>query len=337
MEPLVSVVIPTCNRSLLVKRAVESALAQTIKKLEVIVVIDGPDEGTRLVLSEIDSPQLRVIELPVSRGASEARNTGVSKALGKWIAFLDDDDEWLPQKLELQIETASRSRHAFPIVACRLIARTPKGEFIWPRRLLTQSESLSEYLLVRNTLFQGEGLIQTSTLLTNKDLLQKVPFTSNLQRHQEWDWLLRVTCLEGVGIEFVAEPLVIWYAEERRKSISGKNNWHYSLTWIQENRHLVTPRAYAAFVMTVVSMLAARENDWKAFWSLLREAMQSGKPQPIDFLLYIGMWLIPQDARRQLRAFLKRIQKNENCSSGNSDGGWGGTASSLPAYRSSAK
>ncbi len=306
MKPLISTVIPTRNRSVLVKRAVQSALVQTFKEVEVIVVIDGPDEATLVVLSEIDDPRLRVIELPVSRGASGARNAGVSEAAGEWIAFLDDDDVWLSLKLELQIAAAKDSDHAFPIVACRLIARTPKGEFIWPRRLLTRSEPMSEYLLARNTLFQGEGLIQTSMLLTKKDLLEKVPFRSDLQRHQEWDWLLQVSALEGVGFEFVPQPLAIWYVEEKRTSISGKNNWQYSLAWIQERRHLVTSRAYAAFVMTVVSMLAAREGDRKAFWTLLREAMQSGRPKPIDFLLYVGMWLIPHDTRRQLRAFLKR-------------------------------
>jgi glycosyltransferase involved in cell wall biosynthesis len=306
LEPLVSVVIPTRNRSLLVKRAVQSALTQTLKEIEVIVIIDGPDRATREVLSEIGDPRLRALELPVSKGASEARNLGVYSAAAKWIAFLDDDDEWLSQKLEMQIAAASCSHYASPIIACRLIARTPKGEFIWPRRLLTRSEPLSEYLLARNTLFQGEGLIQTSMLLAKKDLLQKLPFRSDLQRHQEWDWLLQVSALEGVGFEFVPQPLAIWYAEEKRTSISGKNNWSYSLNWIQERRHLVTPRAYAAFVMTVVSSLAAREGDRQAFWTLLREAMQSGRPKPIDFLLYVGMWLIPQDTRRQLRAFLKR-------------------------------
>jgi glycosyltransferase involved in cell wall biosynthesis len=288
---------------------VQSALAQTLKEIEVIVIIDGPDEASRVVLAGIENSRLRVIELPVSGGASEARNVGVSNAQGKWIAFLDDDDEWLPKKLELQIEVADCSQYKFPIIACCLIARTPKGEFIWPKKLLTPSEQLSEYLLARNTLFQGEGLIQTSMIFTKKDLLQKVPFKSGLQRHQEWDWLLRVSRLEGVGIEFVPEPLAIWYAEEERKSISGKNNWRYSLAWIQENRHLVTPRAYAAFVMTVVSMLAARERDWKAFWLLLQEAMQFGKPKPIDFLLYTGMWLISQDDRRKLRALLEKVRK----------------------------
>lgn len=308
MQPLVSVVIPTRNRPLLVGRAVQSALTQTFKDIEVIVVIDGTDKPTFVALAKIDDPRLRVIELPNNIGGSGARNAGVTEAKGEWIAFLDDDDEWLSQKLEKQIEAANNSSNAFPIIACRLIAQTPKGKFVWPRRLLKPSEPLSEYLLARKTLFQGEGLIQTSMIFTKKDLLQKFPFKSDLQRHQEWDWLLRVSPLKGVGIDFVADPLAIWYVEEKRTSISSKNNWQYSLNWIQENSHLVTPRAYAAFLMTLVSMLAAREGDRSAFWTLLIEAIQFGKPQLIDFLLYVGIWLIPQDTRHQFRAFFKGVK-----------------------------
>ncbi len=309
MQPLVSTIIPTRNRPLLVKRAVHSALTQTLNEIEVIVVIDGPDQVTHMGLVEIDDPRLRIIELPISRGANWARNAGISEAKGEWIALLDDDDEWLPQKLEVQSKAANSSPHAFPIINCRLQAHSPKGKFIWPRRLPTPSEPLSEYLLARNSLFQGEGLIQTSMLFTKKDLLQKFPFRNDLSKYHEWDWLLRVSTLTGVGIEFVPEPLLIWYIEEGRKSLSSSNGWQDSLAWIQVNRHLVTPRAYAAFLMTVVSMVAAREGDWKAFWPLLWEAMQNGKPKSIDFLLYMGMWLIPQDARRQLRAFLQKVHK----------------------------
>ncbi len=95
----------------------QSALAQTLKEIEVIVIIDGPDEASRVGLAEIEDSRLRVIELPVSGGASDARNVGVSNAQGKWIAFLDDDDEWIPNKLDLQIEAADCSQYTFQIIA----------------------------------------------------------------------------------------------------------------------------------------------------------------------------------------------------------------------------
>lgn len=305
MLPLVSIVIPTRNRSLLAKRAVQSVLVQTLKEIEVIVIIDGPDEATVRELSQIDDSRLRVIELPVSGGASEARNTGVTEAKGEWIAFLDDDDEWFPQKLERQLEAAHRSQYTFPIIGSCLIARTPKGDFVRPKRFLQPSEPLSEYLLVRNSLFPGEGLIQTSVIFTKKELLQKVPFR-NLRRHQDWDWLLRVSKLEGVGIEFVPEPLAIWYIEEKRSSVSSTSNWQNSLSWIRENRNLVTPRAYSAFIMVEVGPRAAQEGEWNSFLPLLWESMRLGNPKPVDFLLYFGMWLIPQETRRSLRALLSK-------------------------------
>ena len=306
MKPIISTVIPTRNRPLLVERAVKSAIAQTFQQIEVIVMIDGSDAATRAVLAEIDDPRLKFIELPISGGAAAARNAGVSEAAGEWIAFLDDDDEWLPQKLERQIEVARRSQYEFPIVASRLTARSPKGDYLRPTRFLSLSEPISEYLLARNSLFQGEGLIQTSVLLTKKKLLQKIPFRTDLQRHQDWDWLLRVNNLAGVGIEFVPEPLAIWYVDEKRKTISGTSNWRNSLAWLHENKHLVTPRACAAFIMVEVGAQASLEGEWREFLPLLSEAIKFGKPQLIDFLLYLGLWLIPQETRRYFRALLSK-------------------------------
>ncbi len=98
-EPLVSVVIPTRNRPHLVGRAVRSALAQTLDAIEVIVVVDGPDEATLQALRQIDDARLRVKTLPRNLGPGEARNAGVGEAQSRWIAFLDDDDEWFPRNL----------------------------------------------------------------------------------------------------------------------------------------------------------------------------------------------------------------------------------------------
>ena len=94
----VSAVIPTRGRPELLRRAVRSALAQTLRDIEVVVVIDGPDPVTHGVLQELaqQDSRLRVLALPSSVGGSDARNRGVDAAAGEWIAFLDDDDEWLP-------------------------------------------------------------------------------------------------------------------------------------------------------------------------------------------------------------------------------------------------
>jgi glycosyltransferase involved in cell wall biosynthesis len=302
-EPIVSVVIPTLNRPHLVVRAVRSALAQTLDAIEVIIVVDGPDEVTIQVLRQIDDARVRVKPLPLHVGLGKARNAGVGEARSRWVAFLDDDDEWFPQKLEAQLHTAQQSAYRCPIVSCRMIVRTEIGDVIWPKRFPRPNESMSEYLFCRRSVFSGEGIIGANTIFAMKDLLQTVPFRRELQRHEDMDWLLRATTQDGVGVQFVPlrEPLVIWHREETHNSMSRRTDWRYSLTWINENKHMVTPKAYASFLLTWLSANAVREGDWKAFSLLLREAFQYGSPTALDVGLYFGIWLIPQRTRDRIR------------------------------------
>ncbi|MDZ8187881.1 MAG: glycosyltransferase family 2 protein [Nostoc sp. ChiSLP02] len=308
-QPLVSVVIPTRNRPQIVVRGAKSALNQTLRSIEVIVIVDGPDEETVNALSQIGDPRLKVIELPKNIGPSGARNTGVREAKGTWIAFLDDDDEWLPEKLQRQLELANNSKCDFPVIASRFISQTPKGDFICPRRLPNLSEPLSEYLFVRNSYFKGEGCIQTSTLFVKKELMEKMPLEEKFYRHEDWEWLLRVSAMEGVQIEFVPEAMAIWHSEMGIKRLSNVNDWKYSLDWISSIRNLVTPKAYSSFIATIVSPSASLARDWKAFFPLLWEIIRSGKPRPIDICLYLTMWLIPQSIRQQIRYLLNKKPK----------------------------
>ncbi len=323
MNYIVSVVIPTHDRPQLVKRAVNSVRAQTLQELEIIVVIDGEDRVTVNTLEAISDERLQIVQLLESKGGGAARNAGVNQAQGEWIAFLDDDDEWLPTKLEQQLEMAISASVTHPIISCYLIARTPKGEFIYPKRLPTANEHLSEYLLTRKGFYFGEGLIQTSTIFTSTKLLQQVPFNEDLPKHQDWDWILRANLLPEVEISFVPQSLAIWYLWEQRESTSSKSNWQNSLTWINANRHLVTPKAYSSFLITQVAPQAAYESQWQLFCRLLRDAFRFGKPKPKDLYLYLGMWLIPKQIRRSLKALiasyrpkiLQQISVQQNLSS----------------------
>lgn len=310
-QPVVSVVIPTRNRPQIVVRGVKSALSQTLQSIEVIVIVDGPDPQTVDALSQIGDPRLRVIELAKNIGPSGARNTGVKEAKGTWIAFLDDDDQWLPQKLERQLELANSSNYEFPVVTSRLISRTPKGDFIWPTRLPQASEHISEYLFVRNSFFKGEGCIQTSTLFVKKELMEKMPLEEKFPRHEDWEWLLRVSAMENVQILFVPEAMAIWHSEMGIKRLSNVNDWKYSLDWIRSIRNLVTPKAYSGFIATIVSHFASSSGDWKAFFPLLWEAIRWGKPRPIDICLYLTMWLIPEEFRQRIRSVFNKNSKTQ--------------------------
>ena len=102
--PKVSVIIPTYNRAHLVGRAIRSVLNQTYQDFEIIVVDDGSTDNTEEVVKSFNDPRIRYIRHEENKGAAAARNTGIKAAKGKFIAFQDSDDEWLPKKLEKQME-----------------------------------------------------------------------------------------------------------------------------------------------------------------------------------------------------------------------------------------
>jgi glycosyltransferase involved in cell wall biosynthesis len=101
-SPLVSVIIPTYNRGWIVKEAIESVLKQDFTDFELIVVDDGSTDNTAEILHGFGS-DIRVIKQS-NRGVSAARNRGIQASVGRWIAFLDSDDLWLPQKLSRQVD-----------------------------------------------------------------------------------------------------------------------------------------------------------------------------------------------------------------------------------------
>jgi glycosyltransferase involved in cell wall biosynthesis len=299
--PEISVVIPTRGRPPLVTRAVRSALGQTFRDIEVLVVVDGPDEPTHAALAGVDDPRLRVVGLPAQGGAPNARNSGVRAARGRWVAFLDDDDEWLPEKLSVQHDLARGAAAALPIVISCLTLKTPRAEFTLPRRLPDEGEPLSEWFSVRRGLFHGDGFIQTSTIMAPTELLVRVPFTVGLRRMQELDWGLRALAEDGTELVIAPQPLVIFNADEDRPRISLESPWREMLEWLRRSRGLVTPRAYAALAMSQISSMAATTHSPRVCWTLLREAHRHGRPHPMEYLTFAQIWLVPGDLRRRVR------------------------------------
>lgn len=247
---LISVVIPTRGRPQLVVRAVKSALQQSHALLEVIVVIDGPDPETGCALKVIDDDRLRVIALEESTGGSEARNIGVRAARGDWIAFLDDDDQWVAEKLERQMMAAANAQADYPVISSRLCAQSADGVRILPRRLYTAGCHVADYLFCRRGFFYGDGMLQTSTLLAKRGLLLEVPFRKGLKRHQDWDWLLRVWQRPEVKIVMLPEALTVMQVAGQGESVSRGGDWRTSLAWAKEVCPLMGARAYAFFIVT---------------------------------------------------------------------------------------
>lgn len=284
-RPLVSAVIPTRDRPGLLALAVRSALRQSWPNLEIIVVVDGPDPATETYLATVTDPRVRVILLPRPSGGSTARNYGVHAARGEWIAFLDDDDEWLPKKIEHQMRAGRESSAWFPVVSCRLIAQSPTASRVLPPRVYEPPQPIADYLFCRTSLCDPGGLMQTSTLLAPRDLLLAIPFTEGLPMHQDWDWLIRAAACEGVGLSMLSEPLSIWRVDDGRARVGHAPAWRSSLAWVREMRPVISPRAFSWFLAIQCAWRAhAAHAGLRARAGLLWAFLFQGKPEWRSFL-----------------------------------------------------
>ena len=259
-RPLVTAVIPTRNRPELVRRAVCSALSQTYSNLEIVVVIDGIDTATVETLEALNELRVRIVALAENVGGSEARNIGVREASGEWIALLDDDDEWLPQKIERQMEKIQSENREILFSATQYIDKKGERVIIFPAFFPAPSQPISEYVFCGISWFgRRETFMQTSTWMGRRSFFIAHPFTPGLKRNQDSDWLLRAF-RDGVDkATFVLEPLAIF--EDRRdiQRISTLLDWEYNYRWAQGNADLFTTKAYAFYLMTSCAVTSAQQ------------------------------------------------------------------------------
>jgi glycosyltransferase involved in cell wall biosynthesis len=301
-SPLVSAVIPTRNRPELVCRAVRCALRQTYSNLEAVVVVDGPDPATVEALEALNEPRLRIVALSENVGGSEARNRGVRKAKGEWIAFLDDDDEWLPEKTEKQLAVAQDMSEPLSFVACQFVDRDPYGQRVLPTINRNPNAPFSEFLLCRTGLFGGAGYVQTSTWFVSRTLAEECPFTPGLKRNQDLDWMLRAMSIPGAHFMLVGEPLSIFNSAQEAGRVSKAADWEFHYKWAIANRQYFTARALAYFLSTTCIEDAVRQGRrLSAAPKLLRAVFVYGNASTKCYFFFLYYFLLSEHLRQKLR------------------------------------
>jgi len=196
--PHVSVIIPTYNRAHVLGRAIGSVLAQTYRDFELIVVDDGSTDGTAGLPALCDERVTLVRQN--NRGVSAARNAGISHSHGELVAFLDSDDEWLPDKLARQV---GRSGSREPDFICHTDEIWLRSGKIVPQKSIhcKQGGRFFERSLER-------CLISPSSVMLSRSLLDRIGwFDEDLPAAEDYDLWLRITAFYDV--DFVSEPLLI--------------------------------------------------------------------------------------------------------------------------------
>jgi len=194
-NPLISVIIPTRNRAEMLFRALNSVVTQTYPNIEIIVIDDASTDNTKDLIQHF-ATNYKINNLIYHRqetqqGAPMARNKGIALSTGNYIAFLDDDDEWLPRKLEAQL-----------ILHRELLADITYTGYIIKQHGKEIAKKYPEpfdstAILTRNTL----GTF--STVLINREVFNNILFDPSLKSHQDWDFWLQATdqCYHIVPID----------------------------------------------------------------------------------------------------------------------------------------
>lgn len=199
---LVSVIIPTYDRERRLARAIASVTAQSHAAWELIVVDDASTDGTAEMVRALGDPRIRLIRHDRNAGVATARNTGMKAARGDFIAFLDSDDTWRPDKLKLQLDLLHRRGPAVGLVYSGLVTRREDG--LGPAWRPAARGNVLPDMLAGNAVHLG-----TSSVLMRREVPDTIGgFDETLPANEDHDYWTRAA--RFYAFDFVPEPLIVY-------------------------------------------------------------------------------------------------------------------------------
>ena len=298
--PLVSVVIPTHDRPLATERAARSVLAQTHAALELLVIDDGSTDDTAARAEAIGDPRLRVVR-QANGGVAHARNRGMREARGAYVAFLDSDDAWAPEKLARQVAAleAAPARVGICTTGAEIRPRRGPSEF---RRPEIRGDAFAA-LLTRNLVHAP-----TSCALVRREVAEAVGgFDPSLPAIEDWEWLQRAARL--YDLEAVDEPLTVYSDEDRdgpRRSRDFRANMAAREMLWRRNRHALRRIGASHLFLMESARRELREPEGSAARGrrLVLRALAE-RPVAPGAWPWLGYMMAP----RRLRAWLRAIDR----------------------------
>lgn len=264
-----SVVIPCFNRAASIVEAIESVLQQTVPAREIIVVDDGSSDDSVSRVTSIGSPLVKVLVNEGNLGATAARNRGAKAATGEWIAFLDSDDSWHPEKLAAERAAVATGGADVTAVASNhvLVIDDRVSE------ITTQKELVSDV----SDRLRTENFLGTCSCMTvrRESFLAIGGFNEQLKSCQDWDLWLRAA---HAGKVLVSKPAHVFYRLNTRDSISGdgrkrqSGHVHIWKSYIRDGRRFAGNRTSLALTFADVCL---NRNKRKSFRRLCRYALEA--------------------------------------------------------------
>jgi teichuronic acid biosynthesis glycosyltransferase TuaG len=224
----ISVIIPNYNRSDLLKLAIESALNQTFAPLEILVCDDGSTDDSKDIVSTFDSTIVKWIDCGKNGRPAIPRNMGIRKAIGNWIAFLDNDDIWLPNKLENQVKCILKENNLTAV--CSNAFRIRGSNF--NERYFKE---ISNQIFTFNHFIYSNPVICSSVLISKNVLNQTSLFPEHSAFKAIEDYSLWMKISTTFKFYYISEPLLYYRDEIITDSIRKENKT------IEEIRKIIFP------------------------------------------------------------------------------------------------
>jgi hypothetical protein len=192
------------------------------------------------------------------------------------------------------------------LIVTRFIDSRPNAKVIQPGIRPKPGQCISDYLFCETSLLGfRKGFLQTSTWLAPRQAFLDVPFTKELPRNQDTDWLLRAIPALNLEVRFVWKPLVIFHNESNGGRITSKSDWQDTLKWATESG-IFTQRSLVSFIaMVCIPAAIAQREPISVFWKQLAVAMRAGRFTPRSAWLFFACWFVFPLGRFGIRSRLQ--------------------------------
>jgi glycosyltransferase involved in cell wall biosynthesis len=254
----ITVIIPTYNRDDTIVRCINSILTQTHQPNEIIIIDDNSNDDTVNKINSISSPLIKLIELNSNHGAQYARNRGIEAATSEWIAFLDSDDEWLPFKLELQIDLLKTNDYDRNIVIhgnCFRYNHSTKAKNKWDLNTAEGEDAHRQLLSNPGPMFQA--------MLIPKNKLEEIGLLDvKVPSYQEWDTAIMLS--KVCKFIHIKEPIFIYHFHDGVTISKNKKNDIQGYAYIvNKNKNDMTMRAIAHHYSILVDK-SFQHGEWSS-------------------------------------------------------------------------
>lgn len=290
MTPFFSVVIPLYNRAHLIGETLRSVLAQSEQDFEIIVIDDGSKDDPEPVVLGLGDPRIVFIRQP-NGGGGAARNTGIDHARGRFIAFLDSDDRFLPHHLSAMRALLENTENTGAY--SRFVVDRGNGvSLLKPPRAIAPGEDMGIYLLC------DRGFLATSTIAVPAALARKIRFDENLPAAEDTDFAIRAA-LAGTRFVMAQEPGMIWRDWDDPNRLSSGRRCESMKAWIDKLKPQIPAKAYYGCLGWAYAKYVATNAPWTAFMLYLRAVLRGCFRPELAAIVLLQIFL-PDGAYRRV-------------------------------------